>query len=439
LRVISGLDDALKALRRSPSLGLDDVAPGVALRIKEAFGEALTPRQVVERILSDVRGRGDEALRHYVKKLDGFEAETIEVSAQVRRDATKKVSPELWAALEVAASRVREFHEACMRRTWVDETKGWGELVTPLERVGAYIPGGRAIYPSSVLMTAIPAKVAGVDEVIIATPARGDGGPAPSILAAAEIAGVDRVFQVGGAQAIAAMAYGTESVPRVDKICGPGNLFVTLAKALVYGEVDVDGLYGPTETVLIADDTANPAYCAADLLAQAEHDPLASPIFVTTSEALLQRVLDEVERQLSTMERAEIAREALESNGAFVVLGSIDEALQVANAYAPEHLCLLVDQPWSYLDKVRNAGGVFIGEMSPEVVGDYIAGPSHQMPTSGTARFSSVLGVHHFLKVTSIVGLSAGTFEGLVDAGKTIALAEGFTGHARAMTIRLGK
>jgi histidinol dehydrogenase len=437
LRVISGLYDALKALRRSPSLGLDEVAPGVALQIKEAFGEALTPRQVVGRILSDIRSKGDEALRHYIKKLDGFEAETIEVSAQVRREGAKKVSPDLWNALEVAAGRVREFHEACMRRTWVDEAKGWGELVTPLERVGAYIPGGRAIYPSSVLMTAIPAKVAGVDEVVIATPARGEDGPSPSILAAAEIAGVDRVFQVGGAQAIAAMAYGTESVPRVDKICGPGNLFVTLAKTMVYGEVDVDGLYGPTETVLIADDTANPAYCAADLLAQAEHDPLASPIFVTTSEGLLQRVLDEVERQLSRMERADIAREALESNGAFVVLGSIDEALQVANAYAPEHLCLLVDQPWSYLERVRNAGGVFIGEMSPEVVGDYIAGPSHQMPTSGTARFSSVLGVHHFLKVTSIVGLSAGTFVGLVDAGKTIALAEGFTGHARAMTIRL--
>ena len=267
-------------------------------------------------------------------------------------------------------------------------------------------------------------------------PGRGNG-PDPSILAAAEIAGVDRVFQMGGAQAIGALAYGTESAPRVDKIIGPGNLFVTLAKALVYGEVDVDGLYGPTETVLIADETANPSYCAADLLAQAEHDPLASPVFVTTSEALLKRVLAEVERQLEEMERRDIAREALEGNGAFVTVDTVDEAFQVANAYAPEHLCLLVSQPWKHLDKVRNAGGVFLGEMSPEVVGDYIAGPSHQMPTSGTARFSSVLGVHHFLKVSSIVGLSAGTYRGLVEAGKTIALAEGFTGHARAMTIRL--
>ena len=437
VRVISGIDDALKALRRAPSLGLDSVPAGAAARLQEIFEEALTPRQAVARILADVRSRGDEALRDYSRKLDGLDLESFEVTPDVRREATATVSAELWDALEVAARRVREFHEACMRRTWVDEGRGWGELVTPMERVGIYIPGGRAVYPSSVLMTAIPARVAGVDEVVIATPARRGNGPDPSILAAAEIAGVDRVFQMGGAQAIGALAYGTESAPRVDKIIGPGNLFVTLAKALVYGEVDVDGLYGPTETVLIADETANPSYCAADLLAQAEHDPLASPVFVTTSEALLKRVLAEVERQLEEMERRDIAREALEGNGAFVTVDTVDEAFQVANAYAPEHLCLLVSQPWKHLDKVRNAGGVFLGEMSPEVVGDYIAGPSHQMPTSGTARFSSVLGVHHFLKVSSIVGLSAGTYRGLVEAGKTIALAEGFTGHARAMTIRL--
>ncbi len=326
-----------------------------------------------------------------------------------------------------------------MRSTWNDADEGWGELVTALERVGVYVPGGTAVYPSTVLMTAIPARVSGVNEVIITTPPRKDGSIDPSILVASDIAGVDRVFKVGGAQAIGALAYGTESIPHVDLICGPGNLFVTIAKKLVFGSVAVDGLYGPTETVLIADERANPVLCATDLLAQAEHDVLASPIFITTSSALADQVQKELELQLPLLERKDIATRALEDQGYLVVVENLEEAFHLANTYAPEHLCLLIQNPWEHLDKVRNAGGIFLGERSPEVVGDFVAGPSHQMPTGGTARFSSVLGVHHFLKVSSIVGLGQQTYESIVGAGVKIARAEGMGAHARALEARVEK
>jgi histidinol dehydrogenase len=318
----------------------------------------------------------------------------------------------------------------------VDFAQGFGELFTPLERVGMYIPGGRAAYPSTVLMTAIPARVAGVPEIILATPGRGAAGPNQAVLAAAHLAGVDRVFQIGGAQAIAAMAYGTETVPRVDMVCGPGNLFVTLAKQMLFGQVAVDGLYGPTETVLIADAEADPAHCAADLLAQAEHDPLASPILVTTSETLLTRVERQLARQLARLPRRDVAARALEDRGVAVVVESLDEALSLANLYAPEHLCLLVRDPWALVGRVRHAGGVFLGAHSPEVMGDYVAGPSHVMPTGGTARFSSPLGVHQFLKVSSLVALREATFFSLAADGARLARAEGLEGHARAMAVR---
>ena len=326
-----------------------------------------------------------------------------------------------------------------MPKSWIDDATGLGERFTPMARAGVYAPGGLAAYPSTVLMTAVPAKVAGVGEIILATPSGKETGPNQTVLAAAYIAGVDRVFQMGGAQAIAAMAFGTDTVPKVDIVCGPGNIFVTLAKQMVYGEVAVDGLYGPTETLVIADDSADPELCAADLLAQAEHDALASPVFITTSEAMMSRVIEQITKQLEMLPRRDIAAAALEGQGAFVLVDDLDEAIELGNLYSPEHMCLLVKEPRELMTKVRNAGGVFLGESSPEVAGDYIAGPSHVMPTGGTARFNSSLGVHQFLKVTSIIGLDGETFHALGEDAARLATAEGLEGHARAAQLRLDR
>jgi histidinol dehydrogenase len=303
--------------------------------------------------------------------------------------------------------------------------------------VGIYVPGTLAVYPSSVLMTAIPARVAGVHELYMATPAALNGSVSPLKLAAADIAGVDGVFRAGGAQGIAALAFGTESIPRVDKVCGPGNIFVTLAKKAVHGFVGIDGFFGPTETVVVADAHANPALCAADLLAQAEHDALASPILITDSEALAEAALAEVESQLATLERADIARAALEAHGLAVVVASLEEALALANEYAPEHLCLEVRDAARWVERVANAGSVFVGGLSAEAIGDYTAGPSHVMPTGGSARFASALGVHDFLKVTSIVSLDGEALAELGPPAAAIARAEGLTAHARAIERRL--
>ncbi|MSQ33954.1 MAG: histidinol dehydrogenase, partial [Dehalococcoidia bacterium] len=296
---------------------------------------------------------------------------------------------------------------------------------------------GSARYPSTVLMSAIPARVAGVREIILATPPGRDGKVPPVTLAAAALAGVDRVFALGGAQAIAALAYGTESVPRVDKVCGPGNIFVTLAKKMVFGTVDIDGLFGPTETLLIADDSVDAALCARDLLAQAEHDALASPILITTSLKVAQAVARQVEEQLARMERREIAAAAVEGQGAVVVVDSLERAFELANSYAPEHLALLLRDPWSHLEKVRHAGAVFLGEASGEALGDYIAGPSHVLPTGGTARFSSPLGVETFLRRMSVIGLDEATSRALAKPGAVIARAEGLQGHAAALEARV--
>ena len=440
LRVIKGLAEARKETWRVDPADLDSLPESVGDRTVETFGERLSPRQVVERILDDVRRKGDEAVRHYAHVLDGAppgQSWQMEVPAEQVARAREHVSSELVNALELSAARVEKFHRATARRSWVDLPSGLGELVVPLERVGIYAPGGTASYPSTVLMTAIPARVAGVKEVVLSSPSGKGGDPDPALLVAADIAGVDRVFRVGGVQAIGAMAFGTASVPKVDKICGPGNIFVTLAKKLVYGSVDIDGLYGPTETVVIADETATPAYCAADLLAQAEHDVLASPILVTTSPALVGEVEIALESQLVNMERADMARASMESRGKVVLLDSMDEAIELANAIAPEHLCLMVREPWEWASKVTHAGGVFLGEFSPEVMGDYVAGPSHVMPTGGTARFSSALSVHHFLKTMPVVGLKPSDYPELARAAAIIARAEGMTGHARAVEIRL--
>jgi histidinol dehydrogenase len=437
LRLIQGIEVAEEVLVRVDPLDLNSLPESVLARTRQAFGDGVTPEQSVVRVLHEVRTEGDTAVRRYTKLLDGLELDELEVSAAQMAEARAQVPADLRQSLELAAERIIEFHRAVLPRDWVDGEKGLGELIRPLDRVGLYAPGGTAAYPSTVLMTAIPARVAGVGEVILSTPRRGGEPLNPAVLAAAEIAGVDAVYQVGGVPAIGAMAYGTESVPKVDKICGPGNIFVAYAKKLVQGQVDIDGVYGPTETILVADETANPGFCAADLIGQAEHDPLATAILITTSGSLVKGVEGELDRQLASQPRGEVARGALERQGRVVLVDTVDQAVDLANRIAPEHLCLMVRDPWAWVDRVKHAGGLFLGEFSPEVMGDYIAGPSHVMPTGGTARFSSALSVHQFLRTMPVVGLSPEDFRRLGPAAVRIAHAEGLAGHASAVTVRL--
>ena len=432
MRVLRGIDAGLAALTRRPGYEEPQLTPASAARTEALFGEPLTASQAVERIVADVRAQGDTAIKDYARRIDDAELDVLEVPRSAWEDAARTIGPELQDALTVAAGRIRAFHESAMPQAWDDAEAGYGLRTVAIERVGLYVPGGSAAYPSTVLMSAIPAKVAGVSEVIVCTP-----DPSPVTLAAALAAGVDRLFGTGGAQAIAAMAFGTESVPQVDKICGPGNVFVSIAKRLVYGHVDIDGLYGPTETLVIADGTATPEIVAADLLAQAEHDELASPVLVTTSEPVAAAVERELERQVALLEREPIAREALARQGTIVIVDNITEAVAVANAFAPEHLCLLTADPHACVGLIRNAGGIFVGETSPEVMGDYAAGPSHVMPTGATARFASGLGVHTFLKHVPIVGLSSETAREIGPAASALARAEGLTAHARAAEMRL--
>ncbi len=437
LNVIKGIQNAENVLVRIDPLDLDSLPESVLARTQEAFGEGVTPLQSMHQILDDVRQDGDDAVRRYAKLLDGSDLEDFRVTEEQMAQARNSVSKELRESLELAAQRVRDFHEATMPSDWVDREKGLGELVRPLDRVGLYAPGGSAAYPSTVLMTAVPARVAGVREVILCTPPQRGEVLNPAVIVAAEIAGVDALYQVGGVPAVAAMAYGTVSVPKVDKICGPGNIFVSYAKKLVQGSVDIDGVFGPTETIVLADKTANASFCAADLIAQAEHDPLATAILITNSQELVDQVGSEVTRMIAEQPRAEVAQAALDRQGRVVLVDSLEEAVDLVNRIAPEHLCLLLDDPWSWVDKIKHAGGLFLGEYSPEVMGDYIAGPSHVMPTGGTARFGSALSVHHFLRTMPVVGLSPSEFQKLGKAAVHIADAEGLSGHASAVQIRL--
>jgi histidinol dehydrogenase len=393
--------------------------------------------QVVRQIISDVRSRGDAALIDYTRKFDRIKLSSLEVTQKQIQNAYLQVDAELVSALRLAAERISSFHQKQKEAIWQSVQPGSGQLIRPLERVGVYAPGGTASYPSTVLMTAIPARVAGVKEVILATPPQADGTVPPATLIAASMAGVDRIFSVGGAQAIAALAFGTESVPSVDKICGPGNIFVVLAKKLVYGVVDIDGLPGPSEVVIIADETANPAYCAADLLAQAEHDPLASAILVTTSKQLADEVNQEVEKQLKALKRQAIAAESLRKQGVIAVVDDIDEAVELANLYAPEHLCLMVKGADALVGRLANAGCIVIGESATVVLGDYIIGPSHVLPTGATARFGSPLSVLDFIKLTSLINVDKATLKSLGKTAATIARAEGLEAHARAVEKRL--
>ncbi len=437
LNLLKGLKEAEGLLNRLNPLDLSDLPEAVVARTRQLFGEGVTPEQSVVQMLHDVQQQGDAALRRYAELLDGARLDEFRVSDDEINQARESISDELNQALELAAGRVTKFHQSTLPRSWVDLEQGLGELVRPLERVGLYAPGGTAAYPSTVLMTAIPARVAGVQEVVLVTPRRGGEPLNPAVLAAAQIAEVDVVYQIGGVPAIGALAYGTESIPKVDKICGPGNVFVTYAKQLVRGQVDIDGIFGPTETIVLADETANADFCAADLIAQAEHDPLATAILVTNSPKLIQEVEASLDRQLPGLARAELAKSALESRGKAVLVENLEEAVELANRVAPEHLCLMVADPWSWAGRVKNAGGLFLGEFSPEVMGDYVAGPSHVMPTGGTARFSSALGVHQFLRTMPVVGLSPEDFRGLGSAAVQMANAEGLTGHSSAIQLRL--
>lgn len=404
----------------------------------KTFGQELSPDEVVRRIIRDVREDGDNAVRYYNLRIDGADTPALEVTDQEFEAAYREVDGEVVDALKFAAGRVRTYHEQQMRGASLDFNQdGLGQLTRAIERVGLYIPGTRAPLPSTVIMCAVPAQVAGVDEIVMTSPVLPDGSVPPVKLVAAQIAGVSRVFKAGGAQGVAAFAYGTETVPRVDKICGPGGLFVAIAKKQVFGDVGIDAVYGPTETVVIADESADPELVAADLLAQAEHDPLATPILLTPSHYLADAVDSAINRQIRELEREKIARESLDNRGGCILVNDIDHAIALANEYAPEHLCLLVDQPMAYAAKVRNAGGLFLGEASPEAFGDYTAGPSHTMPTGGSARWSSPLGVRDFLKTISVIGIQGEVAEEIAHAASVIARAEGLTGHARAAERRL--
>lgn len=438
MRIIRNAEEGRKLLLDRKPLDNDELPMAIRETTFKTFGAELSPDEVVRRIIRDVREDGDNAVRFYNSQLDGGQAEQLRVSPEEMRAAYDQVDQDLIDALKFASGRIRRYHEQQLRGAVFDfNHDGLGQMTRAIQRVGIYVPGTRAPLPSTVLMCAVPARVAGCDEVYITSPVLPDGSVPASKLVAADIAGVDGVFKAGGAQGVAAFAYGTETIQRVDKICGPGGLFVTIAKKQVFGDVGIDSIYGPTETVVIADESADPEMVASDLLAQAEHDALASPILLTPSHYLADEVAKAIERQLKDMERAKIARASLDNRGGCILVNDIDHAIELANHYAPEHLCLLVEQPMAYAAKVRNAGGLFLGESSPEAIGDYTAGPSHTMPTGGSARWSSPLSVNDFLKITSIVNIPGEITEELARAASVIARAEGLTGHAHAVERRI--
>lgn len=402
--------------------------------LNRLFGDGTTPDDAVRRILRDVRQQGDAALYAWTEKIDGRRLMDFVVEKAEIETAVSRLSPELVHALQFAATRIRAFHEKQPLPSWTTTDLGGilGQRTTPIARVGAYVPGGTAPLPSSLLMSVIPAQVAGVPDIVVATPPQKNGSVHDVILAAAAICGIDTIYTLGGAQAVAALAFGTERVRRVDKIVGAGGLFTTLAKRQVYGWVGIDGLYGPTETVVVADETANPTWVAADMLAQSEHDILATAILFTPSRRIAEAVQVEIARQLEQLSRADIIVQSLHEQGGIVLTANMDEACQLANNFAAEHTCIAAANPSAYIDKIPNAGGLFVGERSFEVLGDYVAGPSHVMPTSGTARFASPLNVLDFVKISSIVQLDDATSAELSETAATIAQAEQLTAHANA-------
>lgn len=408
-------------------------------------GETTPPGvlQTVQEILNDVRKRGDAALCEYTERFDRLKltADTLEVSADEIAQALTEVDSETLATLQLAADRIAAFHAKQKEETWLCDDEPdiqLGQMVTPLDRVGIYVPGGKAAYPSSVLMNAVPAKVAGVGEIVMVVPMPG-GVVNPYVLAAAHIAGVDRIFKLGGAQAVAALAYGTATVPKVDKITGPGNIYVATAKRLVFGTVDIDMIAGPSEILVINDGSGDPAHIAADMLSQAEHDELAAALLITTDETFGRQVAEALEQQLEELSRAAIARQSIDNFGAIILARDLDEATSFSNKIAPEHLELAVAEPFELLSKIRHAGAVFLGHNTPEAAGDYLAGPNHTLPTGGTARFFSPLGTEDFVKKSSLISFSAAGLERLADDIVKIAELEGLQAHARSVSIRLKK
>ena len=394
-------------------------------------------RSQVEAVIDAVRERGDEALREFGERFDGVALDRFELTTAERAAGAAAVPADLRRAIDLSMGRVRAFHEQQPTHGFMaDDADGrMGQLVRPLERVGCYVPSGKATLFSSLIMSAVPALVAGVEEVVVATPPRRDGSVDPAIAYVAEALGLGSVYRLGGAQAIAALAYGTASVRRVDTIVGPGSPWVVVAKQLVFGQVGIESLPGPTETLVVADAGADPEHVAADLLAQAEHEG-AQAVLVTTSEALWEAVREALDAALLDLPTAETARASLDERGVVAIVDDLEAALEVANAYAPEHLCLLVDDPWAAVERVRHAGGVFVGAHSMEALGDYVAGPSHVMPTGGTARFSSALNVRHFQRVIPVIGLGRAGAHAIGAAGATMARAEGLEAHARAIEAR---
>lgn len=404
------------------------------------FEPTSSVEDIVADIIANVRKNGDKALFEYTARFDKAQLSAMQVTPDEIAEAVNAVEPEFVGILEKAAKNIRKFHEAQKRQSFIiNDTDGvvMGQKIIPVDRAGLYVPGGTAAYPSTVLMDAIPAKIAGVREVVMVTPPSADGKVNLAILAAASVAGVDRIFKVGGAQAIAALAYGTESIPKVDKIVGPGNAFVAEAKKQVFGQVSIDMIAGPSEILIVSDGKTNPKYAAADLLSQAEHDKLASAVLVTDSPALAEAVSAELERQIPLLDRAEIARASIDNNGKIIVADNLDVVIDIANEIAPEHLELCVDNPFDYLDKIRHAGSIFMGRNCPEALGDYFAGPNHTLPTSGTAKFSSPLSVDDFVKKTQYTYFTADALKKVAYDVATFAKKEGLTGHAKSAVIRL--
>ena len=400
---------------------------------------AVNVQSIVTEIIENVKARGDQALLEYCEKFDKARLTSLAVTEAEMEEAVSAVDPAFLEILKKSATNIRKFHERQVRNSFLinDEAgRVLGQKVVPIDRAGLYVPGGTAAYPSTVLMDSIPAKIAGCREVVMVTPPSKDGKVNPVILAAAKVAGIDRIFKVGGAQAIAALAYGTQSIPRVDKIVGPGNAFVAEAKKQVFGAVSIDMIAGPSEILIVADGDTDPRFVAADLLSQAEHDKMASAVLITDSAALAEAVQAELERQLPLLERAEIARASIDQNGKIILAENLTQAIQIANRIAPEHLELCVDNPFDYLDQIRNAGSVFLGRNCPEALGDYFAGPNHTLPTSGTARFSSPLSVDDFVKKIQYTYYTRDALKQVAQDVASFARAEGLTAHARSAVIR---
>ena len=431
---------AINKLLQKPAFDEVELSPKIREANKATFGKDMTAAELVAQIVRDVRFEGDKAVLRYTKLIDKVDCDIKDllVTDEEFAAAEAQADPQVVESLKKAAENVRRYHEEQKPNSWMtyrEHGSLLGQSLIPLDRVGIYVPGGTAAYPSSVIMNAMPAVVAGVGEIIMMVPPK-NGAINPYVLIAAKLAGVQKIYKIGGAQAIAALAFGTESIPRVDKITGPGNIFVTLAKKEVYGHVDIDMLAGPSEILIVADDSADPVYTAADMLSQAEHDPLASSIVITDSEKLARQVAIEAENQLQKLPRQEIARASIERNGLIVIAENMQQALRFANTSAPEHLELLTREPFQLLPYVRHAGAVFLGAYSPEPLGDYFAGPNHVLPTGGTARYYSVLNVETFMKRTSLISYTQPALEAVSEDIIRLAETEGLQAHANAIRLR---